>query len=336
MSVDGKLSVALVLETHNLRAGARADGAAAVAALSCLLARLRGGTLPLDRLAEVIITHDGIAGDAQARLEAAAGTKIEWVEVDAGTDYYAAKNRGFAASTAEVVAFADADCWPELEWLERLVAPFVAGGVEVVAGRTTYRRDLLGVAASTIDFMYWPSPLGDGCTRNFYANNVAFRRQTFAELPYAPADMYRGHCQILGMRLHAAGVKVHFVPEARTIHRFPDRAGQLVRLRLLRGSDTVEIAPHLAAAYVPRRWRRMVSPLSVLAARFAFSVRAINHQDMPRVSGARRAAVVGAIAALSAVDAVGAAVAMARPRRHAAVTLSYHRDRDRLRSRPTP
>ncbi len=110
--------------------------------------------------------------------------------------------------------------------------PRCSSPAEVVAGRTTYRDDALGVAATAIDFMYFPSPLGEGLTRNFYANNVAFRRDVFAARRYLPAEgIYRGHCQQLGLRLAADGVRVRYAPDAHTVHRFPDGAAELLRLQ---------------------------------------------------------------------------------------------------------
>ena len=94
--------------------------------------------------------------------------------------------------------------------------------MRAVAGRTTYRRDLLGTAASTIDFMYFPSPFGKGYTRNFYANNIAFRREVFDTRRFGEHEMYRGHCAVLGIDLHNAKIPIVFAPAARTIHRFPD------------------------------------------------------------------------------------------------------------------
>jgi glycosyltransferase involved in cell wall biosynthesis len=330
---------ALVLETNNLTGGG-ADTLRTAQSLERLLARLREQTRPLAQLDEFVITHDGLPSGARARLDAIAGKDIRWVEIDAETDYYEAKNRGFDATTADVVAFADADCWPEPAWLEALFAPFADRTVDVTAGRTTYRTDILGTAASTIDFMYFDSPLGAGCTRNFYANNVAFRRFAFGSRRYATHDMYRGHCQVLGTRLHADGVKVHFVPDARTIHRFPDSVAELVKLRLLRGEDVISLAPHLVKTYMPMAVPLVklgpVVPLAVLAARFGFSVASINKQDMPPAHGARWLGVVGAIAGISLVDAVGTVARTlgwrpgSRGASSAKVTLSYHRDGDQL------
>ncbi|WP_424406247.1 glycosyltransferase, partial [Microcoleus sp.] len=37
---------------------------------------------------------------------------------------YAARNQGIRTSTGEIIAFTDADCRPETQWLENLVKPF--------------------------------------------------------------------------------------------------------------------------------------------------------------------------------------------------------------------
>ena len=301
---------ALVLETNNLRGGD--DPAAVVSTLARLLRRLRAQTRPIQMLDELVITHDGLDVTAQAELLREAGRPLSFVEIPQGAGYYEAKNRGFDATRADVVAFGDGDCWPDPAWLESLLEPFANEAVHVVAGRTTYRDDLLGAAATAIDFMYFPTPLGDGCTRNFYANNVAFRRATFARFRYLPdADIYRGHCQKLGFRLHEAKVPIRFVPRARTVHRFPDTARELLRLRLLRGADTVAVAPALASAVLPASLAGVgrvpgLAPLGVLAARLALSARAVNRQDLTPVAGLRRAACLAGVLGITLLDATGA------------------------------
>lgn len=315
----------LVLETHNLEGG---DGDVG-ASLERVLARLAAQTRPLATLADVVVTHRGVAPAARVRCEAAAGVPLRWLELDDDAHYYDAKNRGFDVARGDVVVFADADCWPDLGWLEALLAPFADPGVRAVAGRTTYRRDLLGVAASTIDFMYFPTPHGPAYTRNFYANNVAFRRDVFGPRRFGEHAMYRGHCAVLGLALHRARIPILFAPAARTIHRFPDSTAELLRLRLMRGRDTFELTPTLLDEVLPAgdRIPRLgpLVPLAVLATRFAFSLRALNRQDMPPTRGLRTLAAVSAIAAISAVDALGAAaggLGLLAASPHAA--LSYH------------
>lgn len=300
-----QLTHSLVLETHNLEGG---DGDVG-GTLPRVLARLAEQTYPLAQLADFVITHRGIDAAARDRCEAAAGVPIRWLELGDDVGYYEAKNRGFDVARGDVVAFADADCWPEPAWLGALLAPFADAHVRAVAGRTTYRRDVLGTAASTIDFMYFASPLGAAYTRNFYANNVAFRRDVFAAHRFGEHEMYRGHCAVLGLALHEARIPILFAPAARTIHKFPDALRELVQLRLMRGRDTYELTPELGRALATgRRLPRVgpVVPLAVLGIRLACSLRSINRQQMPPAHGVRKLAVAGAIAAISAVDAVGA------------------------------
>src|SRR5206468_10251653 len=135
------------------------------------------------------------------------------------------------------------------------------------------------------------SPFGADYTRNFYANNVAFRRDVFAAHRYGDHEMYRGHCAVLGVELLNAKVPILFVPAARTIHRFPDSLRELVQLRLMRGRDTYELTPALGGSIasglkLPRIGP--VVPLAVLGIRFACSLRSINRQQMPVARGLKK------------------------------------------------
>jgi hypothetical protein len=339
-------TIALVLETNNL-AAAGCVPATVERSLARLLERLRGQTYPLASLDEVIVTvtHVGLPPAARDRLAEIAGRALTFLPLDADADYYQAKDAGFAATRAEVVAFADADCWPDPDWLRALLEPFARGDVAAVAGRTSYRADLFGAAATAIDFMYFGSPLGAGCTRNFYANNVAFRRGLLTDAGFGAHGFYRGSCQVLGLALQARGVPVHFAARAHTVHRLPDSAADLLRLRLLRGADSVELAPHLADAYFPARarWIGRLGPLSglgVLAARLLCSLAALRKQKLPAVRGVRWFAGAALVAALHAADAAGAVIrglrlGLAPPARRTRV-LRYHGDVDRLAANHGP
>jgi hypothetical protein len=340
---ESRSTSALVLETNNLRGGG-ADAARVTSSLERLVRHLAAQSLPLQRLLEVVITHDGLGAAERARIEAAAGVPIWFVLVPEDAGYYEAKNVGFDATTADVVVFGDADCWPDPSWLEQILAPFSRDpGTEVVAGRTTYRDDLLGAAATAIDFMYFASPLGAGCTRNFYANNVAFRRDVFDKHRFRSAEhVYRGHCQRLGIRLAEAGTPIVYEPLAHTIHRLPDDARELVHLRLLRGADTAEMARSFGDAFLPRRARFLgqlgpISALAVLGVRFGSSMRAIGRQGLSEMRGRRRAACAAMMGAISCVDAAGALVRSvgrfdlgARDGGLRRGALSYHQNRDGL------
>ncbi len=230
---------------------------------------------------------------------------------------------------ADVVVFADSDCWPDAGWLDALVAPFDTEGAQVTAGRTTYRDGLLGAAATTIDFMYFTD--GPRWTKNFYANNVAFARAAFEAHPFpAGPDLYRGNCQLLGMQLAEAGIRIRFVPAARTIHRFPDRLSELMKLRLLRGRDLVRIAAPIVERHTPlgAQPAAVASPI-VWAGRAACSLASIGRQDMAPVGRLKSALVPAAVLGLSALDGVGA-LGAGRAAYAKNQALGYHADRDRL------
>ncbi|TFI52773.1 glycosyltransferase [Mastigocladus laminosus UU774] len=50
---------------------------------------------------------------------------------------YAARNTGIRAANGQIIAFTDADCRPQPEWLKLLVAPFVNNDIAIVAGEIT-------------------------------------------------------------------------------------------------------------------------------------------------------------------------------------------------------
>lgn len=330
---------ALVLETNNLRGGA--DLSKVANSLRRLFVHLREQSLSLATLAQLVVTHDGLPEAVQADLSDAAGRHLDFVLINVSTGYYTAKNAGFAATRSELcehVVFADADCIPADDWLEQLLLPLCAEQPPaVVAGRTSYSTSLAGTALTTLDFMYFPSPLQAGATRNFYANNVVFRRDVFAEHAYQALDgVYRAHCQVLGLNLQAAGIALHYAAGAHTEHRLPDTRGEALKLRWMRGQDSVGLTPYLVRAYLPQNlhWFARsgpLAPLVILIARLGFSLRALNHQDLPPLRGVRRLGAMGLILGFSLVDMLGALArgiginTLGRKMAADAQALSYHR-----------
>ena len=188
--------------------------------------------------------------------------------------------------------------------------------------------------------MYFASPLGAGCTRNFYANNVAFRREVLERAAdTARTTSIAAAARCWGSRCKRAGSRFASRPARTQSTACPTRLGDLVRLRLLRGADAVELAPHLARAYLPRgaRWLARLGPLSglaVLAVRCACSLIALRQQRHTAVRGPRWFAGAALVAALHAADATGAIIrgfrlGLAAPARRNAA-LAYHENVDRL------
>lgn len=308
------MSVSVVVETWNL-----GDPAGAAAGLPRLLAALAPQLAAAD--AELVITHAGIAAAPRARIEAAHGRPIRWIELPAGAGYYEHKNHGFAATTGEIVAFLDGDCDPSPRWLAALTRPIAEGEARVVAGATTYGGPLAPLA-NEMDFPYFDEArrrraIEDAppTVRNFFANNVAFARPVFAANPYpAIDDMFHGQCQVLGLRLLEAGHAIRFAPEARVVHAWPEGLTEWLSVRLLRGADTVSLLPFVIAAYAPRA-APAVARLGPVPALAILGLRALTSSW----TAVRRGPVVrglGLVACVTVLDAIGAAASRSVHHRH--------------------
>lgn len=329
----------LILETNNLRGGANMEQAAD--SLQRLIIQLTQQTLPPASLAQWIITHDGFPASVCEQIQALAGCHIDFVEINGSTGYYDAKNTGFDHVNilhCDYVVFGDADCLPANDWLEQLLAPFSRGETapSAVAGRTSYAPNVFGTALTSIDFMYFPSPLDQGATRNFYANNVAFKREVFEQYRYQPLDgVYRAHCQVMGLRMQAAGVVIAYAPAAHTEHRLPDTRGETLKLRWMRGKDSVGLTPYLVKSYLPGNWQWLgrsgpIGPLCVMLMRLGYSLRALNRQGLPRLGVLRCLAAAIVTVGVSMVDMAGALMRSLGLAGHNSAqgdteSLSYHR-----------
>jgi glycosyltransferase involved in cell wall biosynthesis len=260
--------------------------------------------------AELVVTHTGL--DPTTRDALANGRAVRWIELANDATYYDHKNRGFDATTGDIIAFIDGDTMPDPDWLAQLTAPF-ARGAQVVAGATSYPGAVAGIA-NAIDFPYYDGVTARPCeiadaprtVRNFFANNVAFRREVFAPRRYPSlAPMFHGQCQVLAAQLHEAKIPVTFAPSARLTHAWPDGLREWLEVRLLRGADTVTLMPHLLDYYAPRA-APVVDRLGPLPALALFGARAIASawravKRGPVVRG------LGFVALATVIDSIGAA-----------------------------
>lgn len=123
-----------------------------------------------------------------------------------------------------MLVYLDSDCIPQPGWLESLVSAFDDAEVVVCAGVTSIDR---GNSYSRL-FAYlsdWPidDPGAEPVVvdRNFNANNVAFRRQTFLAHPYPDNGSYKARCVQLWLELAQAGVPIHRANRALVLHPAP-------------------------------------------------------------------------------------------------------------------
>ncbi len=153
--------------------------------ISCLHAQM----YPRDRVEYILV--DNASSDRTAELIQAATLNAKpqkltlyYKSENKIQSSYAARNTGIRASTGEIIAFTDADCRPQPNWLYALLQPFsdskvgvVGGAVIALPGKSLFekyaeRRNILSNQ--------------EAATHPFYpyaaAANLAIRRQTLQEV----------------------------------------------------------------------------------------------------------------------------------------------------------
>jgi glycosyltransferase involved in cell wall biosynthesis len=221
--MKGSPEISVVVATHNREER-----------LALLIDALRGQSLPADRF-EVVIVDDGSHDDTAAVLEreqARNGLALRSISMPVAGGPARARNRGWQAATAPIVAFTDDDCVPTPEWLATLLAVATVDDARdvIVQGRTLPRPEEMGdmsLFAKTLS-VTGPSPHYETCNIA-YPRALLERLGGFNERYPAPA----GEDTDLGTRAVAAEASVRFVPEA-LVHHAVHVRGPLAALRDIR------------------------------------------------------------------------------------------------------
>jgi glycosyltransferase involved in cell wall biosynthesis len=188
----------------------------ASAAIERCLAALACQTLSHE-LYEVIVVDDGSTDDT-ARRASRSGARV--IRLPGNRGPAVARNAGLAAARGELVVFTDSDCEPTPGFLAALTGPLQDGSISATKG--TYESNQRALVARFVQLEYE--------SRYRYtasASNVDFV-DTYAAC-YRRADLVRVggfdprfrvcEDQELSFRLAEAGLKMRFVPGARTYHQ---------------------------------------------------------------------------------------------------------------------
>src|SRR5262245_904804 len=171
----------------------------------------------------------------------------------------AARNRGIRHARGQVIAFTDADCTVEPEWLAALVEPLADPSVGIVGGPILSRArgnrierfgERLHDQRRSIEIE--PRPY-------VASANWASRREVLSETGFFDETLLRVQDVDLAWRIRQAGYRLVYMPEARVRHRNERTLWGLMRegythgrhgLRVLERHDAVEPGPR-------RTWTRM-------------------------------------------------------------------------------
>ncbi|MBD2043784.1 glycosyltransferase [Microcoleus sp. FACHB-672] len=193
-----------------------------------LLNCLRSQTYPADLVEYLLV--DNNSSDQTGTLIAAAGEGFRHLNENQIQSSYAARNTGIRAAIGEILAFTDADCRPNPNWLYLLIQPFVnqnvgivAGEIEALAGKT-----LLEKYASRHDTLSQKHTLAHPFCPYGQTANLAIRRQVLEEVAlFRPYLTTGGDADICWRILRQTHWQLEFVPEAIVEHRHRSTLRQL-------------------------------------------------------------------------------------------------------------
>ncbi len=181
---------------------------------------------------EVVVVDNGSEEDLRSTVARFPGFRLEH-EPQVGA--YAARNKGIGASKGEILAFTDADCVPEVGWIQAGVEALEASaGLGAVGGRIVmFARDAQRLTAFDVHDLVWGMPqrlyierFGLAATGNLFVRRDAFHKAG----PFDPAYRSCGDCE-WSFRMTASGLELGYAPDARVSHPTRSTLASFVRRR---------------------------------------------------------------------------------------------------------
>ncbi len=170
------------------------------------------------------------------------------------------RNHGIREARAEIIAFLDADCVPDRDWLRALTAPFAkSNDVVAVSGRTMYgsatalERILALLSRSYVDRGV------AGPNHHISGNNAAFRRDALLLHPFPESDnpFVAG---LLAGSLMRDGRRLWFEPGAGVVHAF---GGWSMERDISRNAGWATIAIRQTPSQARLAWLLQLGPASI-------------------------------------------------------------------------
>ena len=202
---------------------------------------------------EIVVVDDGGAEP----IPPIDGVRVERLAVNRGPG--GARNRGMELTTAEFVAFLDADTLPSADWLAPLLAHFDDPRVGLVAARVSSRPG----PTTRERYEQWRSPLdlGDEPARVRTGTRVSYvpaaalvvRRTAFDAVGGFDETLRYGEDVDLVWRLDAAGWRCRYEPASVVEHEPRPSWAALVRQRFAYGSSSAPLAVRHPGALAPVR-----------------------------------------------------------------------------------
>jgi GT2 family glycosyltransferase len=193
---------------------------------------------------EVIVVNDGSrdATATTARLHPNV-TVIDLLNGGLG----AARNAGLAAASGEIVAFTDADCRVDPDWLTYLVQPMLVSEVVGAGGPNVVPPDDPWVAQCVARAPGAPTHvmLDDRTAEHVPGCNMAFRRDALLSIDgFNPVYLRAGDDVDICWRLQAQGLRIGFAPAALVWHHHRARVKDYWRQQVGYGEGETWLDAH--------------------------------------------------------------------------------------------
>ena len=143
---------------------------------------------------------------------------LRWIHEPEGASY-SARNRGVLDARYEVLAFTDADCKPDKDWLRNAVGA-IQSGVARVAGRVElfFGSNKLSAAELYEQLTAFPQ---ESYVRNYKAcvtANLVTRKEIFEKVGLFDASLATGGDIEWGKRCWSEGIGIEYVPSSVVHH----------------------------------------------------------------------------------------------------------------------
>jgi glycosyltransferase involved in cell wall biosynthesis len=172
---------------------------------------------------EIIVVNDGSSDDTALILKSYPGIKNI---TTAGVGRSLARNLGVQAAKGDFIAFTDADCIVDRNWLNALLEEFISddsgavGGIQRSPADETWFGKKVHRFLSACSFFtnYVQSFPGPREVTHNPSCNVMYRKSAFDKVRGFSTDLQAGEDPELDYRLRCEGYRLHFNPRAIVYH----------------------------------------------------------------------------------------------------------------------
>jgi len=205
--------ISVVIPIHNASEG-----------LGACLDALERQTTPLG---EIIVVNDG---PVDAAVEAIADRQGVIFLSQQQKGAAAARNLGAEQAQGEILLFTDADCVPESNWVEAMIAPFADREVIGVCGVVRTRQIGLIPRFIQLEYDYRYRSIARHPQIDFVNTGTAgYRKRVFMDSGGFREHLLGAEDTELSFRLASAGYRMVFAPQAIVYHSHPESIVEYAR-----------------------------------------------------------------------------------------------------------